>query len=164
MNVFGQINQFIEQSGGEYIDVAQKAYRFIKTKQYEPQDIIAFEKEHQITLPKEYQEFLLQVGACQLYVDCYELGIVFYELSQIKHITAECFYGFDNPFPNLLLIGANLNNGDFIGYNLTQSSERALSVYSIMTDYPERWFELQDFTTLSALLDKLVSSGGWDIG
>lgn len=159
-NILNQINFLINQSRGNFINISENEYYFKRIKKYSVSEIELFEYENKIKLPQEYRSFLLEIGACELYFDEYQLGIEFHQLFHIQKITEEVFLGLDTPFPNLLLIASNLNNGYFIGYNLKINSNNCLSVYSIQEEYPENWANLNNFTSLGVLLEKIITSNG----
>lgn len=138
----------------------ENEYSFERTEKYSISEIERFEYENKIKLPQEYRDFLLEVGACKLYFDEYQLGIEFHRLFHIQKITEEVFLGLDTPFPHLLLIASNLNNGDLIGYNLTINSNNCLSIYSIQEEYPEDWMNLSHFISLGTFLEKMMTSNG----
>lgn len=158
--ILNKITTLVNESKGKYIKLAGEQYYFLQLKRYELSEIESFESLYKIKLPNEYKNFLLEIGACQLYFDEYELGIEFHELTNIKELTEEVFIGIDNPFPNLLFIASNFNNGDLIGYNLTIKSNFCLSIYSIEEEYPENWLKINKFITLSTFLENLVLSNG----
>ncbi len=137
-------------------------YTFNRLKKYSVNEIKQWEKENNLQLPQEYKSFLVYVGACQLYFDKYQLGIEFLLLENIKKMTDDIFIGLKNPFPKLIFIGANLNNGDMIGYNLNTKNKNNLSIYSIEEQYPENWINIDEFISLEIFLKKLIQSNGED--
>ncbi len=157
-----KINELITKSKGNPILLDKIFYSFNRLKKYSVNEIKQWEKENNIQFPQEYKSFLIHVGACQLYFDKYQSGIEFLLLENIKKMTADIFMGLQNPFPKLIFIGSNLNNGDMIGYNLNTKNRNNLSIYSIEEQYPENWININEFISLEIFLKKLIQSNGED--
>ncbi|MBS9774092.1 MAG: SMI1/KNR4 family protein [Tenacibaculum sp.] len=159
-----EINKLIEKNNGKPIllnENDEDTHWFKCNKKYTKIEIEQWEKSTNIPLPKEYKEFLITVGACELYFNNYG-GIEFYQLEKLKSFAEEVFGGdWENPFPKLLFIGSIFNTGDIIGYNLTKKSKNNLSVYGVWEFYPEEWLNnINEFVSLSYYLQQLVNSNG----
>lgn len=161
--IYAKINNLINESAGEYVKLApDHNYYFMRTAEYTETDIKHFEKVIGSTLPKNYSEFLTKVGACKMYFDKRELGIIFYELEEILFLMKSIFLNRTNPFPELLVIGVNLNNGDSLGINMTIKNDFNFSIFSPEED-PESWIkDTEKMTTLNTFLEKLLNSYGED--
>lgn len=161
--IYTKMNNLINESMGEYVKLAPNhEYYFIQTAEYNKTDIKNFEEVIGYTLPKHYSEFLTKVGACKIYFDKRELGIVFYELKEIFVSMNNIFLSRTNPFPELLIIGANLNNGDSLGINMNVKNDLNFSIFSPEED-PESWIkDTKKMTTLNIFLEKLLNSYGED--
>lgn len=158
-----KINELINESSGKYIQIASgHDYYFTRTAKYTETDIDFFQENIGCALPKHYAEFLIKVGACKLYFDKYDLGIVFYRLEEIVGLMDSIFLNRNNPFPKLIIIGANLNNGDSLGINMTLKNDSNFSIFSPEED-PESWIEdTEKNITLNYFLEKLFYSYGED--
>lgn len=158
-----EIEKLINLSNGNFITLSSgERYAFSSIRNYNIAEIEIFEEKFNVKLPAEYKNFLITIGACNLYFDKHQLGIKFYELEEIESFTKEVFINLTNPFPNLLLIASNLNNGDVVGYNLFKNSECSLSIYSVEEEYPENWINCSEYITLKQFLEKLLISDGED--
>ncbi len=158
---FKELNKLITKSNSLPIVIGEIEYSFQCIKKYSEDELNLWEKKH-IKLPDEYKNFLINVGACKIYIDDCNIGIIFHTLDYIEEFTKEVYKGLRSPFPHLLLIASNLNNGDIIGYNLKKVSDSNLSVYSIEEEYPEKWIEIEEFITLEVFIEKLIKSNGED--
>lgn len=162
-NIHEKINDLINKSAGKYIQVALgHEYYFTQTSEYNETDISSFQKIIGYALPKQYSDFLIKVGACKLYFDKYELGIVFYKLEEIISLMDSIFLDRNNPFPKLIIIGANLNNGDSLGIDMTVKNNSNFSLFSPEED-PESWIkDTKKNITLNMFLEKILCSYGED--
>lgn len=161
--IYMQMNNLIDKSEGEYIALALgHEYYFLRTAYYTKTDIECFEEIIGFKLPRQYSKFLTKVGACKVYFDKRELGIVFYELKEILVLMNNIFLNRTNPFPELLIIGVNLNNGDSLGINTNMKNDSNFSTFSPEED-PESWIkDAKKMITLNTFLEKILNSYGED--
>jgi hypothetical protein len=155
-----KIKSLLNRSNGSPILLPNnESLYFIVHKRYEQSEIEAFETSFGIYLPNDYKEFMTEVGACDLYMDEYRLGIQIKRLEELEKYSKQVFIDLDNPFPQLLLITSVTRIGDDGGFDLKRK-EPNFSVF--FNEIPaELWTEeTDDWTTFSNWLTQLVDSNG----
>ena len=157
LNTIVCINNLIEKSQGNLISMGSGIeYGFSRIKTYSNAEIGKFESSRNIKLPNDYRQFLMQVGACNLYTDEYELGYKFHTLEDIEEFTKEVFDGRENPFPKLLLTVSLEGRGDIGGFILSETKENFTVFFN--EDDPEEWIRTKKLATFANWLNKLVET------
>lgn len=154
--------ELLRKSAGHPIELSSgKVRSFNGGKTYSVSEFSAFERKWNITLPGDYKVFMGCVGACQIYVNKFGLGLDFYGLEDLESHSSEVFYGMSNPFPRYLPIAANRSSGDSLGFDLSREGDaESFGCFSSEED-PEKWLvENVHRTEFSRWLIGLVSTNG----
>jgi hypothetical protein len=160
MKINTEINKLIEKSDGTLVEISSDLkYSFKRNKTYSREEILKFEETWKILLPTDYKNFLSEVGSCELYVNEYELGVVFHNLEDIEQYSEQVFIDMINPFPNLLLIVSLTGRGDEGGFNLSNDNDNFSIFFN--EDDPENWIiETDKWISFSQWLSQLYFSYG----
>ncbi|WP_024609547.1 SMI1/KNR4 family protein [Pseudoalteromonas sp. TB64] len=89
-----KLNYLLEHTANVRFESGEE-YSFILDKKYTEFEIESFEKAYQISLPEEYKNFLINVGASTLYIDEYGLGIKLYKLEDLEAFSKNVFFKYE---------------------------------------------------------------------
>jgi hypothetical protein len=157
-DAYAQINQWIVESSGELIDIGvNDEYRFSRLALFEESDLRHFESSAGLVLPKQYREFLKNVGSVNLFV-WLGSGIRILAPSEIKDWSEKVFHNFgDDPYPDLLLALSMPAFGYYGGFLATMPGLDNYSVFYPDVP-PELWIEEANFVEFDQWIIRLVDS------
>jgi hypothetical protein len=154
------LSSLITRSQGNLILLAPNLeWKFSKIKSYSDDDLLDFEKTLKVVLPKPYKLFLKEIGACEIYINQYDLGVEFKRLEEIEDFAAQVLVENTGLFPTLLPIAYLSNRGDVAGFDLTREGDNFTVFFH---EYPpESWLdETEDWCSFESWLTMLVESNG----
>jgi hypothetical protein len=158
LEVFDQINRWIEESMGELIDIGlEDRCCFSRRRLFEESELRSFEERENLILPTQYRDFLKSVGSSRLFA-IGGSGIDILEPSEIREWSQAVFdnYG-DDPYPDLMLAVSMPRWGYFGGFQLAESEEENYSVFFPEVP-PELWIEEADFLAFNEWIARVVES------
>nr|WP_086937898.1 SMI1/KNR4 family protein [Thaumasiovibrio occultus] len=87
------LERLLAQSQGQFIEIGAEApCSFTQLKAYSDAELTAFEEAHSLRLPAAYRDFLLRIGACEVFsFQGSHRAITFYPLDEIFALYADCF-------------------------------------------------------------------------
>ena len=114
------IKELIEKSKGKVIETASDSLQSFKiTKAYSETEIQDFEIKYDIKLPSVYRQFLLEIGACEIYSEANShRSIEFHKLEEIYENYSACFEDPDEwLFKKYLPIGSDNGLQESFGFS-----------------------------------------------
>lgn len=154
--IFKTIAELIQTSGGKPIAYGEQTYAFELRHKVQKAEIEEFERRYNVKIPSVYQEFLLTVGACSLFVDDYFGGYVFLAPHEIYEYSKEVFTGTDcDLFCDILITVSVPSLGVQAGFLTSQKDNNFGEFYPDIP--PEYWQEDTDFQEFEHWLKNLLS-------
>ncbi len=99
----------------ELNSLIQSEERFTVKHVYSSEEIESFENRYDLTLPREYKEFLMEIGSFKYEYGDFGSSFNFLNLEDIESWSHEVFPKSENKFPEILLI-ANSTSGEELGF------------------------------------------------
>jgi SMI1 / KNR4 family (SUKH-1) len=154
------LSNLITRSQGNLILLAPDLeWKFSKIKTYSDNDLLDFERTLKVVLPESYKLFLKEIGACEIYINQYDLGVEFKRLEEIEDFATQVLVENASLFPRLLPVAYLSNRGDVAGFDLTREGDNFTVFFH--EEPPESWLdEPDDWCSFASWLTTLVQSNG----
>jgi len=135
-----KLNELIKTSNNSKIKLSSgQSYLFKTKKKYSLDELALFETDLKINLPSSYKFFLNNVGACDLYINQYGLGIQIHEIEMLSDFSSKVFLNMKNMFPQLLLVVSETGTGNIGGFDLAKNKVN-FSFFS-SDENPDTWID-----------------------
>ena len=142
LDAYKQLNIWLDLSNGEPITISENLiFSFKRLKTFNKEELLS----SQVHLPKEYIDFLINVGEVELFVNDCGIGVEIFSPEKVKAFSEEVFDNFsDNLYPNIFLVVSMPIFGYFAGFNTQDYSDRNFSIF--YADIPaEYWIDESSF-------------------
>lgn len=156
---YNLLNLWIQESNGKSIDIkAENDFKFLLKKTFSEADILLFEQTKKTKLPTEYRNFLLKVGAVEIFAFEDYAGIEILSPFDIESFSKDVFDNAgENLYPELLLTSSIPRFGCFGGFLTEKNNNENFSIFysDVPTDF---WIIEAEFKSFDKWIIDMVKN------